>query len=52
MKWKQPAMEFFDSVYEILKTDVAQLVEQHFAHMGKGTAAQSILYVICIWKRD
>ena len=26
VKWKQPAMELFDSVYEILKVDVAQLV--------------------------
>ena len=52
VKWKQPAMELFDSVYEILKADVAQLVKRHFAHMGKGSAERSILYVICIWKRD
>lgn len=49
-KWRRPAMDLFDRVYAILKADVEKLVEKHFAHMGKGTAKQLILYVICIWR--
>jgi len=45
-KWKRPAMDLFDRVYTILRADVEQLVEQHFAHMGKGTAKQSVLMIV------
>ena len=39
-------MDLFDRVYAILRADVEQLVEKHFAHMGKGTAKQSVLCVL------
>ncbi|KAG6382183.1 hypothetical protein JVT61DRAFT_833 [Boletus reticuloceps] len=46
MKWRQPSMDLFDRVYTILKVDVVQLVEEHFAHMGKGLAKQSVLMIV------
>lgn len=45
IKWRRPAMELFDRVSAILRVDVDKLVEKHFAHMGKGAAKQSVLYV-------
>jgi len=39
-------MDLFDRVYTILKVDIGQLVEEHFAHMGKGLAKQSVLMVV------
>ncbi|KAF9234006.1 P-loop containing nucleoside triphosphate hydrolase protein [Melanogaster broomeanus] len=45
-RWKQPAMELFDEVYTILKANLAKLVEEHFAHMGKGNAKQSVLMIV------
>jgi hypothetical protein len=42
-QWKQPAMELFDNIHAILKADLAKLVEEHFAEMGKGNAKQSVL---------
>lgn len=50
-KWRTPAMDLFDRVYATLKADLDRLVEKHFAHMGKGTARQSVLCVVGIWKR-
>ncbi|KIJ13510.1 hypothetical protein PAXINDRAFT_80937 [Paxillus involutus ATCC 200175] len=45
-QWKQPATELFDNIHAILKADLAQLVEKHFAHMGKGNAKQSVLMIV------
>ncbi|KAF9222329.1 hypothetical protein BS17DRAFT_881158 [Gyrodon lividus] len=45
-KWRQPAMDLFDEVYAILKTDLTNLVEDHFANMGKGNAKQSVLMIV------
>ncbi|KAF9222274.1 hypothetical protein BS17DRAFT_735704, partial [Gyrodon lividus] len=46
IKWKQPAMDLFDEVYAILKTGLTNLVEEHFANMGKGNAKQSVLMIV------
>ncbi|KAF8419805.1 P-loop containing nucleoside triphosphate hydrolase protein [Boletus edulis BED1] len=46
IKWRQPSMDLFDRVYTILKVDVDRLVEEHFAHMGKGLAKQSVLMIV------
>lgn len=44
-KWQQPARILFDSVYDILKENVEDLVDRHFAHMGRGGAKQTVLCV-------
>ena len=43
--WKEPAFDLFDEIYQILKKDVAQMVDRHFSQMGRGGAKQSVLYV-------
>jgi len=43
--WKKPAFKLFDDIYQILKDDVAQMVDRHFSQMGQGGAKQSVLYV-------
>ncbi|KAH7883426.1 P-loop containing nucleoside triphosphate hydrolase protein [Phlebopus sp. FC_14] len=45
-KWHKPALELFDQVYVILKNDLARLVNDHFAKMGKGTAKASVLIIV------
>ncbi|KIJ08216.1 hypothetical protein PAXINDRAFT_89188 [Paxillus involutus ATCC 200175] len=45
-QWRQPAMELFDNIHAILKVDLAKLVEEHFAEMGKGNAKQSVLMIV------
>ncbi|KAF9234014.1 P-loop containing nucleoside triphosphate hydrolase protein [Melanogaster broomeanus] len=45
-RWKLPAMDLYDAVYRILKADLAKLVEEHFAHLGKGNAKQSVLMIV------
>ncbi|KAG8220546.1 P-loop containing nucleoside triphosphate hydrolase protein [Butyriboletus roseoflavus] len=45
-QWTGPAMVLFDQVYDILRADLAKLVDLHFEHMGNGNAKQAILMIV------
>ncbi|KAL4066187.1 P-loop containing nucleoside triphosphate hydrolase protein [Scleroderma citrinum] len=45
-KWKKPALNLFDVVYDILRADVEQIVDRHFAEIGRGGAKQSVLMTV------
>ncbi|KAF8434364.1 P-loop containing nucleoside triphosphate hydrolase protein [Boletus edulis BED1] len=45
-KWSTPAMIFFEDVYAILKDDLVNLVDAHFAHMGNGNAKRAIQMIV------
>ena len=48
-KWKKPALDLFDIVYDILRADVEKIIDRHFAAIGKGSAKQSVLYVVALY---
>lgn len=47
-KWKKPAFDLFDIVYDILRADAERIIDRHFAAIGRGSAKQSVLYVVVL----
>ncbi|EGO00515.1 hypothetical protein SERLA73DRAFT_166837 [Serpula lacrymans var. lacrymans S7.3] len=41
-QWRNPALSFFESVYEILKEDLENVVDYHFGNLGRGALQNSI----------
>ncbi|KAI6128075.1 P-loop containing nucleoside triphosphate hydrolase protein [Pisolithus croceorrhizus] len=45
-KWQEPAIELFEVVNSIIRERVGNLVEEHFAHLGKGGVKQAVLMIV------
>lgn len=45
-KWEKPALDLFDIVYDILRADAEKMIDRHFTAIGRGSAKQSVLYVV------
>ncbi|KAI6107747.1 P-loop containing nucleoside triphosphate hydrolase protein [Pisolithus croceorrhizus] len=45
-KWQAPAVELFEVVNSIIRECVGNLVEEHFAHLGKGSVMQAVLMIV------
>ncbi|KAI6010935.1 P-loop containing nucleoside triphosphate hydrolase protein [Pisolithus orientalis] len=42
-KWQEPAIDLFDIVNSIIRERVGKIVDDHFAHLGKGGVKQAVL---------
>ncbi|KAI6160620.1 P-loop containing nucleoside triphosphate hydrolase protein [Pisolithus thermaeus] len=45
-KWQEPAVELFEVVNSIIRERVGKLVEEHFAHLGRGGVMQAVLMIV------
>ncbi|KAI6014111.1 hypothetical protein PISMIDRAFT_109943 [Pisolithus microcarpus 441] len=45
-KWQEPADELFEVVNSIIRERVWNMVEKHFAHVGKGGVKQAVLMIV------
>ncbi|KAI6160830.1 P-loop containing nucleoside triphosphate hydrolase protein [Pisolithus thermaeus] len=45
-EWQEPAVELFEVVNSIIREHVGNLVEEHFAHLGKGGVKQAVLMIV------
>jgi hypothetical protein len=36
VKWRQPALDLFEAVDQILNNHVQKIIAQHFRHFGRG----------------
>ncbi|KAI6108833.1 P-loop containing nucleoside triphosphate hydrolase protein [Pisolithus croceorrhizus] len=45
-KWGEPAVELFEVVNIVIRELLGKMVEDHFAHLGKGGAKQAVLMIV------
>ncbi|KAI5982232.1 P-loop containing nucleoside triphosphate hydrolase protein [Pisolithus albus] len=45
-EWQEPAVELFEAVYSVIKERIGKMVEEHFAHLGKGGLKQAVLMIV------
>ncbi|KIO06579.1 hypothetical protein M404DRAFT_138011 [Pisolithus tinctorius Marx 270] len=45
-KWQEPAIDLFDIVHSIVRERIGKMVDDHFAHLGKGGVKQSVLMIV------
>ncbi|KAI6139724.1 P-loop containing nucleoside triphosphate hydrolase protein [Pisolithus tinctorius] len=45
-KWQEPAIDLFDIVNSIIRERVGKIVDDHFAHLGKGGVKQAVLMIV------
>ncbi|KAI6010933.1 P-loop containing nucleoside triphosphate hydrolase protein [Pisolithus orientalis] len=45
-KWQEPAIDLFDIVNSIMRESIEKMVDDHFAHLGKGGVKQAVLMIV------
>ncbi|KAI6044500.1 P-loop containing nucleoside triphosphate hydrolase protein [Pisolithus marmoratus] len=45
-KWREPAIELFEVTNSIIRHRLGEMVENHFAHLGRGGIKQAVLMIV------
>ncbi|KAG6333571.1 hypothetical protein ID866_5520 [Astraeus odoratus] len=45
-KWKRPALDLSEAIYDVLKGYVEAMVDRHFAKLGRGGVKQSVWMIV------